>query len=60
VKRFIPFASMGTLAQLLFLSGSVLLGANLGGLLLIGCRRRCVPAVRSLLATEARPAEVKA
>ena len=60
VKRFIPFASMGTLAQLLFLSGSVLLGANLAGLLLIGCRERCVPAVRSFLAPEARPAEVKA
>ncbi len=58
VKRYLPFAATGTLAQLLFLVGGGLFALNLLLALLACCRDACVPAAKALVARI--PAEVKA
>ncbi len=58
VKRYLPFASSGTLAQLLFLAGTGLFALNLLLALIACCRAACVPAAKALMAP--LPVEVKA
>lgn len=59
IKRYLPFASMGTLTQLLLLLGNMLLVLNLGRMLLAATRESCVPAVRQWVGAGTGVAEVK-
>ena len=58
VKRYLPFASTGTLAHLLLLSGALVFALNLALVLAAAVRRCWVPAARGWLAPV--PSEVKA
>lgn len=57
-RRYLPFASTGTLAFLLFLAGNVAFALNLAWALVLNCREVCVPAVGALV--KPLPAEGKA
>jgi len=57
-RRYLPFASTGTLAFLLFLAGNVAFALNLAWALALNCREVCVPAAGALV--KPLPAEGKA
>lgn len=57
IKRYLPFASTGTLAQLLWLLGAGLFALNLLGMLVQGFRRSAAPVWRAWRMPQ--PAEVK-
>jgi cytochrome c oxidase cbb3-type subunit 1 len=58
MKRYIPFASVGTLANLLLLAGACAFAVNLLLALLAAFRFACLPAVKA--AMEPVPTEVRA
>lgn len=57
-RRYLPFASTGTLAFLLFLAGNLAFAVNLAWALVLNCRVACVSAACALV--KPLPAEVKA
>lgn len=60
VKRYLPFASTGTLAQLLLWLGNLCLAVNLARLLLVAAGHAWLPGLKALVRPDGAPTEVKA